>query len=316
MQSIKLVQCVVVVFYVVLVHLQEVHMVSDEDDANVNGRIIYDQRQSGKYNIHVVIKDVAIIEMGQNEIEDSSYNDEDYYYDDNDLTVKPITLNPPTTTTTTKKVTMPTLTTSTSRNERNPTTVKIESFDLNATPNMDKDTTINNQQTDETTFNPSSIFWNTLSSLVSKTTMKDSVVSLPSPTPFANHSGSKKQIITKYEDLKPRSKIEPILYASDDEDTIQNKSREDSIDIDTEPKIMKNSKIFKVKVHKSPHPPRNYSPLKIQSRRCRSYQYRDISGNCRSKRSPTGSLLNRLFSMLVTLPFVRGELHHNEDHQA
>lgn len=33
---------------------------------------IYDQRQNGKYNIHVVIKDVAIIEMDQNEISEVS----------------------------------------------------------------------------------------------------------------------------------------------------------------------------------------------------------------------------------------------------
>lgn len=42
----------------------------EESDASAGGRIVYDQRQTGKYNIHVVIKDVAIIEMDQNEIAD------------------------------------------------------------------------------------------------------------------------------------------------------------------------------------------------------------------------------------------------------
>lgn len=31
-------------------------------------RITYDQRQSGKYNVHIVIKDVAIIEMDRNQV--------------------------------------------------------------------------------------------------------------------------------------------------------------------------------------------------------------------------------------------------------
>ncbi|EDW60323.2 uncharacterized protein Dvir_GJ20923 [Drosophila virilis] len=55
-------------------------------------RALYDQRQTGKYNIHVSIKDVAIIEVDQNELADESYiaEDEDYYYDDSALTIKPI----------------------------------------------------------------------------------------------------------------------------------------------------------------------------------------------------------------------------------
>uniref|UniRef100_A0A1B0FPB5 Uncharacterized protein n=1 Tax=Glossina morsitans morsitans TaxID=37546 RepID=A0A1B0FPB5_GLOMM len=63
-----------------------------EDASTVNGRVLYDQRQSGKYNIHIIIKDVAIIEMDQNEIVDNN-DDGDYYYDEEDLTIKPLTLN-------------------------------------------------------------------------------------------------------------------------------------------------------------------------------------------------------------------------------
>ncbi|KAH8402467.1 hypothetical protein KR009_012210 [Drosophila setifemur] len=57
------------------------------------GRVVFDQRQTGRFNIHVSIKDVAIIEVGQNGLAEESYNDEeDYYYDDSALTVKPIKL--------------------------------------------------------------------------------------------------------------------------------------------------------------------------------------------------------------------------------
>lgn len=43
-----------------------------EDNDNEAGRVLYDQRQTGKYNIHVSIKDVAIIEVDQNELADVS----------------------------------------------------------------------------------------------------------------------------------------------------------------------------------------------------------------------------------------------------
>lgn len=51
-----------------------------EDDNNSNSdnnnmeqqHVLYDQRQTGKYNIHVSIKDVAIIEVDQNELADVS----------------------------------------------------------------------------------------------------------------------------------------------------------------------------------------------------------------------------------------------------
>ncbi|EDV36868.2 uncharacterized protein Dana_GF13173 [Drosophila ananassae] len=74
--------------------------------------VVFDQRQTGKYNIHVSIKDVAIIEVGQNGLAEESYNDEeDYYYDDSALTVKPIKLSTEASTSTT--VTSTTTTSST-----------------------------------------------------------------------------------------------------------------------------------------------------------------------------------------------------------
>lgn len=58
-----------------------IYVVINETRADDNGfnrnetsdsHIIYDQRQNGKYNIHVVIKDVAIIEMDENGISEVS----------------------------------------------------------------------------------------------------------------------------------------------------------------------------------------------------------------------------------------------------
>ncbi|XP_039480762.1 uncharacterized protein LOC120444862 [Drosophila santomea] len=82
------------------------------------GQVVFDQRQTGKFNIHVSIKDVAIIEVGKNGLAEETYNDEeDYYYDDSALTVKPIRLttgsSSSTTTTSTTLATLPESTVST-----------------------------------------------------------------------------------------------------------------------------------------------------------------------------------------------------------
>ncbi|XP_032571306.1 uncharacterized protein LOC6609971 isoform X2 [Drosophila sechellia] len=75
-----------------------------------SGRVVFDQRQTGRFNIHVSIKDVAIIEVGQNGLAEETYNDEeDYYYDDSALTVKPIKLTTGTSSTTTTSTTSATL---------------------------------------------------------------------------------------------------------------------------------------------------------------------------------------------------------------
>lgn len=65
----------------------------DESEKNLT-QVVYDQRQSGKYNIHLSIKDVAIIEMAENDFLEENIADDpsgpgDYYYDEADLTVKP-----------------------------------------------------------------------------------------------------------------------------------------------------------------------------------------------------------------------------------
>lgn len=69
------------------------HPLKSDDDSEKNvTQVVYDQRQSGKYNIHLSIKDVAIIEMAENDFLEENIADDpagDYYYDESDLTVKP-----------------------------------------------------------------------------------------------------------------------------------------------------------------------------------------------------------------------------------
>ncbi|XP_061388744.1 uncharacterized protein LOC133323859 [Musca vetustissima] len=247
-------------------------MSPDEDGPHEEtGRIVYDQRQSGKYNIHVVIKDVAIIEMGQNEFQDTSYNDEDYYYDENDLTVKPITLNPPTTTSTIK----PTVAASTN-NGIIVTAPNIDGEIRNSSPiTMEAHTytTLNQQQESETTLS-SNILWNTLTSMISrKPTVDDLVTTLKSP----GYSTGETTVLPSI-DVKPRSKIEPI-FANEE----FAKFRDDAMPL-------RNSKIYKLKIRRS-HQPLSPSSKKLQARRCRSHQSRNANGNCSNKRSTSGSLL-------------------------
>ncbi|KAH8355113.1 hypothetical protein KR093_005975 [Drosophila rubida] len=113
-QSLVLMAIMLQVLQVQMQPLDNMEPVGADDSDNEAGRVLYDQRQTGKYNIHVSIKDVAIIEVDQNELADESYNaeDDDYYYDDSALTIKPIkfTTEATTTTTTTGKTT-PTTTT-------------------------------------------------------------------------------------------------------------------------------------------------------------------------------------------------------------
>ncbi|XP_023303821.2 uncharacterized protein LOC111685777 [Lucilia cuprina] len=260
MAAVKLV--LILLLCVEILHVKGIRTNNEEEEPEtLDAHIVYDQRQSGKYNIHVVIKDVAIIEMDQNEIADQNYNDDEYYYDEDDLTVKPLitktttTTNKPLDTTTTKKTTI-----SATENESVVTTVST------TIPT----TTIKNKiPNNEEHFNMYSLF----------------------PQPAV--------------DTKSRSKIEPI-YAIEEPTMLQPRHQLDNFNYKMpaqsrdESKLFKNSRIYKVKVRRSHH-------ITPQTVRCRSFQYRDARGNCRSKRSSSGSILKRLFRMLVTLPFNQDE---------
>lgn len=63
------------------------------DHGSATGLTTYDQKQTGKYNIHLNIKDVAIIALGAERLDTAVGNFGDDYYEDYDLsdfTVKPI----------------------------------------------------------------------------------------------------------------------------------------------------------------------------------------------------------------------------------
>ncbi|KAM7354568.1 uncharacterized protein ACRADG_006196 [Cochliomyia hominivorax] len=268
---------------------------SEEASEAPAGHIVYDQRQTGKYNIHVVIKDVAIIEMDQNEIADQNYNDDEYYYDEDDLTVKPLHIKTTTTTTTIK----PLNSTTTEKTIITSTQTLLET--TTDKPNVESTTILKSSLEISTNYHPPS-----------NQTLKDKEQEVD----LNKFTTSYVQAV----DTKPRSKIEPI-YAMEDEDTnLQSKhnvdefdysfsspvqSRDNSYSMKNNMNNLKNSRIYKVKVHRSQQPPLRVSP----SRRCRSYQYRDARGNCHGKRSSlgSGSILKRLFKMLITLPFRQDE---------
>ncbi|XP_067625863.1 uncharacterized protein [Eurosta solidaginis] len=68
--------------------------VTDDVSSKINegAKVIYNQRQSGQYNIRINIRDLAIIEMGSNILSQEFSEEEDYYYDEDDFTVKPLKL--------------------------------------------------------------------------------------------------------------------------------------------------------------------------------------------------------------------------------
>lgn len=78
--------------FVFIVNTIETAPLSRDRDA-ATGLTTYDQKQTGKYNIHLNIKDVAIIALGADQL-DAGVGDfgDDYYedYDLSDFTVKPI----------------------------------------------------------------------------------------------------------------------------------------------------------------------------------------------------------------------------------
>ncbi|XP_017072717.1 uncharacterized protein LOC108108973 [Drosophila eugracilis] len=211
-------------------------------EVNDSGRVVFDQRQTGRFNIHVSIKDVAIIEVGQNGLAEETYNDEeDYYYDDSALTVKPIKLSTETSSSTT--------TTST-------TSV--------AAPPESTVTTV------ATTTAASDVKQNTS---FSSNLLADIAASLSKPKSRLNNLMIVETPIgatTKpvHHPLHARSKDIPIMAAA----AITPPTLPESIEY-TPPKGH-NSPIFKVKVQRSS------MPATKKPARCRNHQVRDAQGKC------------------------------------
>ncbi|XP_032293155.2 uncharacterized protein [Drosophila virilis] len=236
-------------------------------------RALYDQRQTGKYNIHVSIKDVAIIEVDQNELADESYiaEDEDYYYDDSALTIKPIKFTTDASTATTKTTAETTTTTT-------PTTVvPVSTAAIGGIPTPSS--------------NMSAYSAQLLADIAATQRLRpksNNLIIMDTPI------GGSSTLLPKW--LHARSKDEPITTTTTDAGPLP-------ANIEYTPAQGHDSPIFKVKVQRA-------APAETPTR-CRAHQYRDALGKCRTKRS--GSILRKLFSMLVSLPFT-GNRHAHHGH--
>ncbi|XP_068147967.1 uncharacterized transmembrane protein DDB_G0282483 [Drosophila tropicalis] len=217
-------------------------------------RVLYDQRQSGKYNIHVSIKDVAIIEVDQNEIVDEAYDDEDdYYYDDSALTIKPIKFTTETTESTTPRETTTRTTATISSSSDKPLTTTVQpEIGVTLTP-----TSI--------PFNLTAYSANLLADIarIRPKSNKSNLIIMETPI---GGSSTPRQPLSLRDVPVPMAKAVPRPLLPEN--------------IEYTPPQGHNSPIFKVKVQRA---------ASETSARCQAHQFRDAHGKCRSKRS--GSIL-------------------------
>ncbi|XP_034652921.1 uncharacterized protein LOC117891529 [Drosophila subobscura] len=245
-----------------------------------SGRVVFDQRQTGKYNIHVSIKDVAIIEVGQNDLSDGAYNDaEDYYYDDSALTIKPIKFS-------TEAIGSSTSSSSASSTEAAATT-STEHHIHSTTTESPTATTL--KESTMTTVAPSLSSLNG-SSAYSSNLLADIAASRIRPKSRLNNlmivetpiGGARPAAVPHLP--HPRSKDIPIMAAA----AVTRPSQPQAIEYT--PPQGHNSPIFKVKVQRSA-----VAPNKKPAARCRSHQTRNAQGKCGD------SIYRRLYSMLMGL---------------
>ncbi|XP_016988084.1 uncharacterized protein LOC108050758 isoform X2 [Drosophila rhopaloa] len=221
-----------------------------------SGRVVFDQRQTGRFNIHVSIKDVAIIEVGQNGLAEETYNDEeDYYYDDSALTVKPIKLTTEASTSTTAS------TTSVAAPPESPVTTLAPVATSVATTSTVGEVKLN--------------------SSFSSNLLADIAASISKPRSRLNNlmivetpiGGTAKPLHHPHpHPLHARSKDIPIMAAAAAAAAITPPTLPESIEY-TPPKGH-NSPIFKVKVQRSS------MPATKKPARCRNHQVRDAQGKC------------------------------------
>ncbi|KAH8258419.1 hypothetical protein KR038_011196 [Drosophila bunnanda] len=238
-------------------------VVTSEQPESAAGRVVFDQRQTGRFNIHVSIKDVAIIEVGQNGLAEETYNDEeDYYYDDSALTVKPIKLTTEASTTTSTRAT--------SQSVAPPETTEV------TTPSLNSSFT-------------SSLLADLASSVTKPKSRLNNLMIVETPIGGATKAPHLHPHPHPHHPLHARSKDIPTVAAA----AITPPSLPDGIEY-TPPKGP-NSPIFKVKVQRSSMPAAKKSAG--ATARCRSHQVRDAQGKC------SDSIYRKLYSMLVGLNF-------------
>ncbi|KAH8389220.1 hypothetical protein KR200_001608 [Drosophila serrata] len=217
-------------------------VVTSEQPESAAGRVVFDQRQTGRFNIHVSIKDVAIIEVGQNGLAEETYNDEeDYYYDDSALTVKPIKLTTEASTSTSTKATSQ--------------SVAPQEITEVTTPSLNSSFT-------------SSLLADLVTSVTKPKSRLNNLMIVETPIGGA----------TKAPHLHPHPHPHhPLHGRSKDVPSITPPSLTDGIEY-TPPKGP-NSPIFKVKVQRSSMPAAKKSSAGAGAR-CRSHQVRDAQGKC------------------------------------
>nr|XP_036222669.1 uncharacterized protein LOC106623691 [Bactrocera oleae] len=266
--------------------------VNDELSAdNTDAKVIYDQRQSGKYNIRINIKDVAIIEMDNSGFGDENFGEEDYYYDEEDLTVKPLNFTKPPKVTTSHEAICSTasqqvVTTPSTQTTLLPTKLE-ESTNMNSTPIA---TTMN-----QTNYN-TNLLTAASQATLSDTTQESIATSsrLLHSTKSVSKPRSHNRIISRLSTAHPIT-LKPSLISPI---AVQEESPKFS---GTLLKAQNHHQNFVNKFSMLQTPRSSlYPPVKGYGQRCRTHQYRDVNGGCRNKRS--SSFLKKLLSIIATFP--------------
>ncbi|EDW32605.1 GL11729 [Drosophila persimilis] len=247
-----------------------------------SGRVVFDQRQTGQYNIHVSIKDVAIIEVGQNDLTDGAYNDaEDYYYDDSALTIKPIKFSTEAigSSSTAAAPASPaaaaatTSTTALSSPTETPTTTLKESPETSEAPLS----SLNSSSTYS-----SDLLADIAASRIRPKSRLNNLMIME--TPIGGAPTAAPHLPRLPQAPHPRSKDIPIMAAAA---AVTRPPLPQGIEYT--PPQGHNSPIFKVKVQRSA------MPATKKPARCRSHQSRNAQGKC------ADSIYRRLYSMLMGL---------------
>ncbi|XP_053957330.1 uncharacterized protein LOC128862695 [Anastrepha ludens] len=268
--------------------------------------MIYDQRQSGKYNIRINIKDVAIIEMDNNGFGEEDSSEEDYYYDEDDLTVKPLKLTTPFPTFLQPLISTPIQATS-------KPTVSPELSQPRPTPmattTVQPMHNINILSSTQTSEGAEEI------TIQETTNMYANPLSSHKPTQILLEPRSEYMPAPKFMpagEMKLNSKImspataSPTLIAilssppglvHHEKQKIQRSEDKTGITVFPTKLLHYNeSGVFKFRMQQ------NKKPTKHHFRQCRTNQYLDLTGNCRNKRS--ASFLKKLFNIISNFPFI------------
>ncbi|XP_011199962.2 uncharacterized protein LOC105223803 [Bactrocera dorsalis] len=302
MKSLELVQrrCVAAGVFLALLLLRAPasgQPVNDELSAdNADAKVIYDQRQSGKYNIRINIKDVAIIEIDNSGFGDENFGEEDYYYDEEDLTVKPLNFTKPPKVTTSHEALCP-------AESQQVTSASIQATLL---PTKLEEATNTHSTPIATSAYPSNYNTNILTDTMSsqatpnQTTLKSTGTSfsrLPSLhlTQAMSEPRSHNSLISRLSTARPISEsMKPSLISP----IAVQESLKFSGNL---PNVQKRHHNFvnKYSMLQTPRSPL-YPLAKGYGQRCRAHQYRDVNGGCRNKRS--SSFLKKLLSIIATFP--------------